>query len=239
MKSKIKLSKVFPLTDAVMNDLGIFSYLAQTDGGTPPQPVFTLISDFINQDNYLILDTDYEVGISADKIISPLLEKILVQSLSDTGYSIEDFMEDSWNDYSTLIPQILSHYGIGNILYQRFGEKWKKIYNSLVASVYNPINNYDMEETRTPNLSTGVTANAESKTGVFGFNGTSAKDSATNDGNSSSTTTLTGTDTLIRSGNIGVTTTQQMIEQELELRKHDFYRMIYMDIDSILCLKIY
>lgn len=238
MKNKIKLSKVFPLTDGVMDDLGVFSYLAQTDGGTPPQPVFTLISDFINQDNYLLLDTDYEVGFSANKIISPLLEKILVQSLSDTGYSIEDFMEDSWNDYSTLIPQILSHYGIGNILYQRFGEKWKRIYDAMM-STYNPINNYDMEETRTPNLSTGVTANAESKTGVFGFNGTSAKDSATNDGNSSSTTTLTGTDTLTRKGNIGVTTTQQMITQELELRKHDFYRMIYMDIDSILCLKIY
>ena len=239
MKNKIKLSKVFPLTDAVMNDLAIFSYLAQTDGGTPPEPVFTLISDFINQDNYVLLDTDYEVGFSGDKIISPLLEKILVQSLSDLGYSIEDFMDDSFNDYSSLIPLILMNYGIGNILYQRFGVKWKKIYDSLVASVYNPINNYDMEETRTPNLSTGVTANAESKTGVFGFNGTSAKDSATNDGNSSSTTTLTGTDTLTRKGNIGVTTTQQMITQELELRKHDFYRMIYMDIDSILCLKIY
>lgn len=242
MKNKIKLSKVFPLTDAVMDDLGIFSYLAQTDGGTPPQPVFTLISDFINQDNYLLLDTDYEVGISADKIISPLLEKILVQSLSDTGYSIEDFMEDSWNDYSTLIPQILSHYGIGNILYQRFGVKWKKIYDSLVASVYNPLENYNMEETRTPDLATGLTASAENKSGVFGFNGTSAKDSTSNDGSSSSTTTLTGTDTTTKKGfqtNYGVNGQQQLIEQELELRKHDFYRMIYMDIDSILCLKIY
>lgn len=237
MKNKIKLSKVFPLIDVVVNDLGIFSYLAQDDGGTPPQPVFTLISDFINQDNYLILDTDYEVGFSAEKVISPLLEKILVQSLSDLGYSIEEFMDDSFNDYSSLIPQIM-YYGIGNILYQRFGEKWKRIYDAMM-STYNPIDNYNMEETRTPNLSTGVTANAESKTGVYGFNGTDAKNSATNDGNSSSTTTLTGTDTLTRKGNIGVTTTQQMIEQELELRKHDFYRMIYMDIDSILCLKIY
>ena len=108
-----------------------------------------------------------------------------------------------------------------------------------MMSTYNPINNYDMEETRTPDLSTGVTASAESKTGVFGFNGTNAKDSASNDGSSNSTTTLTGTDTLTRKGNIGVTTTQQMITQEIELRKHDFYRIIYSDIDSILCLKIY
>lgn len=238
MKNKIKLSKVFPLSDVVMDDLGIFCYLAQTDAGTPPEPVFTIISDFINQDNYVLLDTDYEVGFSADKYISPLLEKILVQSLSDLGYSIEDFMDDSFNDYSSLIPLILLNYGIGNILYQRFGEKWKRIYDAMMSQ-YDPINNYDMEEKRTPNLSTGVTANAGSKTGVFGFNGTSAKDSAINDGNSSSTTTLTGTDTLTRKGNIGVTTTQQMITQELELRKNDFYRIIYSDIDSILCLKIY
>lgn len=39
-------------------------------------------------------------------------------------------------------------------------------------------------------------------------------------------------------GNIGVTTNQQMIESELELRKKNFYQIIFKDVDSYLALKI-
>ena len=236
-KNRILLSDIFKI-DEVDNNMGIFSYLAQLSG-TPPEPVFPITYDFINQDNYIILDYDYEVGFSAEKVISPLFEKLFIGALESEGFAIEDFYNGlTYAELTQVIGRLFTDYPLIEIIYNRFGEKWKRVYDAMM-STYNPINNYDMEETRTPNLSTGVTANAESKTGVFGFNGTSAKDSATNDGNSSSTTTLTGTDTLTRKGNIGVTSTQQLITQELELRKHDFYRMIYMDIDSILCLKIY
>ena len=44
---------------------------------------------------------------------------------------------------------------------------------------------------------------------------------------------------LTRKGNIGVTTTQQMINSELELREYNLIEVIYSDIDSILTLKIY
>ena len=271
-KWKIKLSDIFNI-EQINNDLGIFSYLARLDSQTPPQPVFPLLTDFIDQNNYIILDYDYEVGYSADKYISPLLEKLLMEVLSDLGFTLEDFINGlSSSDLANVISGLLINYPLGEILYSRFGVKWKKIYDSLVASVYNPIHNYDMEEKRTPDLTRTETFNdvtdertpdlsttnntdATSKTGVFGFNGTSAKDSATNDGTSDSTisvtgtdtnvksgsidTTESGTDTLTRKGNIGVTTSQQLIESELELRKHDFYRIIYNDIDSVLCLKIY
>ena len=49
----------------------------------------------------------------------------------------------------------------------------------------------------------------------------------------------TDTHTLTRTGNIGVTTSQQMLESELSLRKYDFYKNIYEDIDSLLTLKVY
>lgn len=49
----------------------------------------------------------------------------------------------------------------------------------------------------------------------------------------------TDTHTLTRTGNIGVTTSQQMLESELALRKYDFYKNIYEDIDSLLTLKVY
>lgn len=44
---------------------------------------------------------------------------------------------------------------------------------------------------------------------------------------------------LTRSGNIGVTTSQQMLQSEIELRKWVFYQSVFDDIDSILTLKIY
>lgn len=45
--------------------------------------------------------------------------------------------------------------------------------------------------------------------------------------------------TLTREGNIGVTTSQQMIESELELRKKNLYDIIFKDMDKVLTLRIY
>lgn len=42
-----------------------------------------------------------------------------------------------------------------------------------------------------------------------------------------------------RHGNIGVTTSQQMLESELELRRYDLLSVIFEDCDSVLCLNIY
>lgn len=44
---------------------------------------------------------------------------------------------------------------------------------------------------------------------------------------------------LTRSGNIGVTTSQQMIESERDLWQWNFFNNVFSDIDSILCLDIY
>ena len=49
----------------------------------------------------------------------------------------------------------------------------------------------------------------------------------------------TGSHSLTRSGNIGVTTTQQMAESEIEYRRHLYFEMIFSDIDKLLTLPIY
>lgn len=49
----------------------------------------------------------------------------------------------------------------------------------------------------------------------------------------------TGSHSLTRSGNIGVTTTQQMAESEIEYRRHLYFEMIFADIDKLLTLPIY
>lgn len=123
---------------------------------------------------------------------------------------------------------------------------------------------YDTTDERTPNITktTNGTGNTttDGETNIFGFNSTSGNPSSSMSGNQTDTITdrtetETGTDTttkggtitdtesgketIERSGNIGVTSSQQMLEQEWQVRQHDFYEMIYRDIDSILCLKTY
>lgn len=44
---------------------------------------------------------------------------------------------------------------------------------------------------------------------------------------------------LTRSGNIGVTTSQQLLLSEIDLWKWSFFEQVFTDIDNVLCLKIY
>lgn len=67
------------------------------------------------------------------------------------------------------------------------------------------------------------------------------KDSGTitNEEESSDKTSGSGTRTLTRSGNIGVTTSQQMLESERELWVWKFFDQVFRDVDEILTLPIY
>lgn len=44
---------------------------------------------------------------------------------------------------------------------------------------------------------------------------------------------------LSRSGNIGVTTSQQMLQSEIDLRKNVFFQQVFKDVDNILTIPIY
>ena len=200
---------------------------------------YTDLNDFINDSNKDILDADYYMGNSGDKFLSPIHERLLSQ------------LQDKNDAMKTL----------GNIVYTRFGEKWKKIYGALTAE-YNPLENYSMEEIRTPDLTTDETQNektditvereTEASNSYKGFNATEPALINKTEGDETTTTTgakadnevskkieETGTETKTRSGNIGVTTSQQMLESEFKVRQYDFYKQVYADIDSVLCLSIY
>ena len=197
------------------------------------------LHDFINSDNVAQLNQDYYLSHSADKYISPFVEKLFNDGKSATEIT------------SFVTP----------IIYNRFGEKWKKIYSALMTE-YNPLENYSMVEEKTPDLTIEETQNEKSdvKTerethATNSYKGFNANDpvvvnktdgtedvetsGAKLDNEVSKTTTHTGTETLTRSGNIGVTTSQQMLESEFKVRQYDFYNQIYNDIDSVLCLSIY
>lgn len=186
---------------------------------------YPLLVDFINDNNSSTLEYEYFIGFSAEKLFSPIAEKLW----EHTNHDYDDFASY-----------------ISSIIYNRFGSKWKHIWDALNIQ-YNPLENYSMVQERTPDITRKTdgegSTSTDSQTGIFGFNSSSDNPSGTIDGNQSDTMTRTeketGKETTTRSGNIGVTTSQQMLNAEWEIRQKDFYKMIYEDIDSILCLKIY
>ena len=150
-----------------------------------------------------------------------------------------------------------------NIIYNKFNDKWGRLFDVLTEK-YEPLENYNMYEIETPNIkrekTTGtnvdmnVDGSGSNQSNVFGFNTSSDKGvpNAMADGETSSSTTgdeennfinvienENGSKELERNGNIGVTSSQQLLEQELEVRKNNIYNIMYEDLDDILTLSIY
>lgn len=163
-----------------------------------------------------ILDLDYCTVVSGDKYLS------------------RNFIRQ----YERYDIEVLRYFAM--ILYKRFGTKWNKIYEALNTN-YKPLENYSSTEIETPNLTD--TSKANSKVTVKQSGSTfdtavyqpyaSTETSGTEDDNKV-TTTKTGTRTVTKSGNIGVTTSQQMLQSEFEVRQYDFYQSVYNDIDEFI-----
>lgn len=204
----------------------------------------------------------YYYGLhSGDKVISPLLDKLIV------------------GDTITLSEMQI----IAKVAHDMFIHRWEKLWFVRDAE-YNPINNYDMVEnesindeteygntiTRTDNLSHAKTGydtttpniTTDKTRDIYGFNssdasnadaeteavsGTNRTDYHTTDADSGTQThAQTGTDAkevtreLTRSGNIGVTTSQQMLESEISLWQWEFFtEVVFPDIDRVMTIKVY
>ena len=138
---------------------------------------------------------------------------------------------------------------------------WTKMQDAL-NSAYNPIHNYDRTEEESETVTTGSTTTSSSSSAesgvedrqdyLAGFNSTGPSSNPT----TRSATTPgrkvdgTGTDELTAevgrsrdlhiSGNIGVTTSQQMVEAELQLRdKFALYYMILDDFRHEICVEVW
>lgn len=281
MKPKIKMSDLFKWD--VGNSHKIFHYLQSYDASlTTP-----ILSDFIDLTNAVVLDFDYELGFSAEKYVSPLFYNRIVVACDYLDIPFSSIIDgtitltDLQNLLDDMFDDVNGGYYLTAMIHQRFAVKWKKIYDALMTN-YKPLENYDMEEKETPDITntrsintdlteerkvntdlTTSTENDITDSDIYGFNSGNPNPSGkitrngdvvvTGDADDNVETTHTtgdaddnvitdkesGTRTLERHGNIGVTTSQQMLQSEFEVRKYDFYKMIYSDIDSILCLKTY
>lgn len=135
--------------------------------------------------------------------------------------------------------------------FQRRKPNFEKLWNGFTAE-YNPIENYDRHEdsTETPNithtLENGGTDSSTNTADVQGFNGdTYVPNSRTTSGGESSshgTDTESGTRTFTSRihGNIGVTTSAQMLRGELDLRMGiDLYVMIALEFEADNLIQVY
>ena len=123
---------------------------------------------------------------------------------------------------------------IAKVVLNKFKANWIKLYEA-INSDYNPINNYDMQEHEEVNSKIKNTSNSKR----YGFNTTDNPVGDLDMENESSGDKKDNFRDLSRSGNIGVTTSQQMISSEIELRRNKLLDIIMNDIDTMLCLKIY
>lgn len=195
----------------------------------------------------IILDIEYFGNRSGGKFVAPVIMNLL-------GDEVELTESD----------RLL----LARIIWTKFGEPWKHLWETNVVA-YNPIHNYNMtdrrelargeSESKVGHGSSVDTTNhgkgTESKEYVAGINNTDnvGKLSNRSESQESGATSVNGTndrkddsvrasnevETTIRSGNIGVTTTQQMLSADRELWMWNFFDQVYRDIDSVLSLPIY
>ena len=200
--------------------------------------------EWLDETTAKTLDERFILEHSGSKKLSPLFERLIFFSrVYETPFAVMDKLADD--------------------VINAYADKWNKLYSAIISSSYNPLENYNMEQVETPDITrerdtsqnTKVTTSSsgDSSSGVHGFN--SAVAVPTEEGETSSEVTVegdkkdnttheeeteTGTRELTRHGNIGVTTSQQMLESEVTLReKVNFYNIVLNDIAKLLCLNVY
>lgn len=231
-------------------------------GGSESISVSDLLTDIgylPNEGRCEDFERDYLVH-SADKIVT---KEVIMDIMCDSDSA--EFMKKILVGFTKDDLRSAIYYTRGNTLrraVERFMTRsWANISSIYEAytTEYKPLENYSMIEDTdyTPLAKQTVKSSNKSKTdtttdvGVFGFNSTVAVPSSTTD---SGTTQLKAdnemeTETSYdgkadnthheRSGNIGVTTSQQMLESEIKLRKLEILELIFQGLDEVICQSVY
>ena len=173
------------------------------------------------QDNSELLDFEYLTNHSGKKEISPIVKTLLENKA---------YLEE--NDLILL----------SKMLYNKCKNKWKRLYDALVLTDYNAIENYISNENEKVTTNSKISTNRENKDGFYGFNGSTSSPF----GDSMEVTTTEGKASdnvaereFTRKGNTGSSTPQEMLEKEIELRKHSFLEIVYNDVDELLTANYY
>jgi hypothetical protein len=215
---------------------GIFSYLN------------VLEVPWKNDINGNELDINYHGSRSGHKIVGSLIENFLENNV----VSEENKITIAQAIYTLYIKN-------WNALYKTLSLEYNPIENYSMTETENV---QDSHKGTLKSNSTDINTNTEntivndtSNNQLWGFNSTDSVNSdkqivdttrnvdestnSTHENTDTETKDITSDRTLKRSGNIGVTTSQQMIESERQLWLWNFFESVFSDIDEILVLKIY
>lgn len=165
------------------------------------------------------LDTMYYYQHSGSKLLAPFYHRLYEKYYDETKTEAE---------INALVMTAMA-----NSIAIMYGDKWEKLYTSLVASNYDALSNYDITEVETPDLTTTNTTDDS----TYGFD-TTAENGEPKD-KRVFVSEETGMNTKERTGRDGKVTAQKMLEQELAVRENLFYEILFSDVDSMLALKIY
>lgn len=181
-------------------------------------------------DNTILNGLQVPQGIS----LATVRDNLLMECAElEAVYPDPDFMKQAVTSWSAMMAPI-----------------WQELYDTTQYD-YNPIWNKDgtITETVTRGLETEdsgrVTSNNEEQHQTKGYNSTTWADSTKDTGTASSTTSATGsedeTTSLSRreTGNIGVTTTQQMIREQREVVELNMVKRIIDDFKMRFCILVY
>lgn len=189
---------------------------------------FLSILGLYNYDKTVFDDFKVPYGVDRDVAMNKIMFDCAELSLIYTEPHYFKVLMKNWTDFN--LPN------------------WQRALEALMAD-YNPIHNYDKHEDWTDDNIGGrgdnVAAANSTENNVAGYNDNSdlVNESEANSGGYSSATNMHGDHDRHKGriyGNIGVTTSQQMIEAEMELRnKYNIYQMISDSFKSTFCVMVY
>ena len=156
---------------------------------------------------------------------------------------LENIFEDIPDDEDTPTNETIAY--LSHMLVLRFGYNWAKVFSAYYLTDYKPLENYSLVEVEKPQITKITDTEANTKTmattDIFPFDSDTAQHSSEStqegliaDNHGKTTETEKGNRTTTRSGNIGVTTSQQMLSSELDIRRFDWLMKIYEDVDKVL-----
>lgn len=184
-----------------------------------------------NLNDEIFDDLTVPAGVDSDLLIENLVTELAELELIYSDFNFMKFMIGVWSRKE--LPT------------------WERVYKASVKE-YDPIENYDRIEEWHDNLNSNsavnssMNGNGSTQHDVAGFNSTAlvnaSKDTNTesNTGFSSDTSASTGSHTGRIHGNIGVTTSQQMLQSELDIApKLNVYDFIINSFKNRFCLQVY
>lgn len=218
----------------------------------------TILSKILKSDDeWSSIGIEYTYNKSYSKRISPMLEALLRNYVIDDNYEYvyAENEKITWGEFVENFNRKI----LNDIFRVRYRVKWKQ----LIVVLEELQNEYDVLSPFHTKLDDNITQdylgsdtinstekhNTDNESGVFPFNVNGASDTAVPvskdkeslnyEDKSKYTRNGAHTRSATRSGNIGNMTSQQLIEEEINLRKHQIIDIIFDDLDNVLTRNFY